>query len=384
MSFRTPTPQLFSFNNPYGTCQLCTGFGATLDYDPELIIPNPARSIGRWCGGSLVQAPLPPGACEAEGLRARPNVSVYTPWEDLPEAFRDAGPARCEAPREELQGRGPLPGLQVKTSATSSTSGSSCGSTRVRRPAGIAEGHASARGSLRPGWWRPIAEVADMPLEDLGPWIHELQLTQMEQQIAETILRELRARVGFLVDVGLGYLSLSRQMRTLSGGEAQRINLANSLGAALVDTLYVLDEPTIGLHPRDTGALLELLQRLRSAGNTVVVVEHDTQAIRSADHVVELGPASGEHGGDSRLRGDSGAASRAGHRDRPVYVGTIPDLCSSTRSGRRRQMSHPEGREAAQSQRRRRRDSVGNAHGRYGRFRIGKVDACSRRALSSC
>ena len=142
-----------------------------------------------------------------------------------------------------------------------------------------------------------------MPLEELGPWIAALELTQMEEQIAETILRELRARVGFLVDVGLGYLSLSRQTRTLSGGEAQRINLANSLGSALVDTLYVLDEPTIGLHPRDTGALLELLQKLRSAGNTVVVVEHDTQAIRSADHVVELGPASGEHGGEIVFEG---------------------------------------------------------------------------------
>ena len=127
----------------------------------------------------------------------------------------------------------------------------------------------------------------------------------MEAQIAETIMRELTARVGFLVDVGLGYLSLSRQMRTLSGGEAQRINLANSLGSSLVDTLYVLDEPTVGLHPRDTGALLDLLQRLRTAGNTVVVVEHDTQAIRAADHVVELGPASGEHGGQIVFEGTS-------------------------------------------------------------------------------
>jgi excinuclease ABC subunit A len=125
----------------------------------------------------------------------------------------------------------------------------------------------------------------------------------MEAQIAETLLRELRARVSFLVDVGLGYLSLDRQTRTLSGGEAQRITLANSLGAALVDTLYVLDEPTIGLHPRDTGALLDLLVRLSQAGNTVLVVEHDPQAIRVADHVVELGPASGEQGGQVVFEG---------------------------------------------------------------------------------
>ena len=132
-------------------------------------------------------------------------------------------------------------------------------------------------------------------------------LSEMEARIAETILRELRARVGFLVEVGLGYLTLDRQTRTLSGGEAQRINLANSLGSSLVDTLYVLDEPTVGLHPRDTGALLGLLRKLRVAGNTVVVVEHDPQAIRTADHVVELGPASGEQGGQLVYQGPPGA-----------------------------------------------------------------------------
>ena len=142
-----------------------------------------------------------------------------------------------------------------------------------------------------------------MPLEELQEWIATIELTAMEQQIAKALLRELRSRTSFLVDVGLGYLSLSRQTRTLSGGEAQRISLANSLGASLVDTLYVLDEPTIGLHPLDTGALLNLLGRLRSAGNTVVVVEHDTQAIRVADHVVELGPAAGEHGGEVVFEG---------------------------------------------------------------------------------
>ena len=150
---------------------------------------------------------------------------------------------------------------------------------------------------------RTIAEVSELALEDLALWLRQLDLTSMEAQISETIIRELNARVGFLVDVGLGYLSLSRQMRTLSGGEAQRINLANSLGSALVDTLYVLDEPTVGLHPRDTGALLELLKKLRSAGNTVVVVEHDTQAIWASDHVVELGPASGERGGEVVFEG---------------------------------------------------------------------------------
>jgi excinuclease ABC subunit A len=146
---------------------------------------------------------------------------------------------------------------------------------------------------------RSIHDVSEIPLHLLRGWVDGLGdvLVGAEREIASTILRELRARVGFLVDVGLGYLSLNRATRTLSGGEAQRITLANALGSRLVDTVYVLDEPSIGLHPRDTEALLTLLKKLRDGGNTVVVVEHDSAAILAADHVVELGPASGEQGG---------------------------------------------------------------------------------------
>jgi excinuclease ABC subunit A len=156
-----------------------------------------------------------------------------------------------------------------------------------------------------------IAHVGELPLRELQEWVEALELTEMEAAIAETILRELRSRVGFLVEVGLGYLTLSRQMRTLSGGEAQRITLANSLGAQLVDTLYVLDEPTVGLHPRDTDALLGLLARLRDGGNTVVVVEHDSDAIRRSDHVLELGPASGDKGGEAVFQGTPDELTRA-------------------------------------------------------------------------
>ncbi|CAN5821787.1 hypothetical protein BH23GEM11_BH23GEM11_16480 [soil metagenome] len=150
---------------------------------------------------------------------------------------------------------------------------------------------------------RSVADVSWIPLEELLPWLRGLELRGAEAEIAATILRELEARVGFLVDVGLGYLNLHRATRTLSGGEAQRISLANALGSRLVDTIYVLDEPSIGLHPRDTGALLELLRRLRDAGNTVIVVEHDPAAILAADHIVELGPASGEKGGQLVFEG---------------------------------------------------------------------------------
>ena len=306
VSFLDPTPQLFSFNNPYGTCPLCTGFGATLDYDPELIVPNPARSIS---DGAVDPWSKPRYRREREKLRSfglEQGISLYSPWEELPKKFREAvlfgqkgfkGVIPFLVSRERKRYKQYIRVFlrQYQSPKTCRE----CGGARIRGQALYVK-----VGGLT------IADVAEVPLEELGPWLEGLTLSEMEARIAETILRELRARVGFLVDVGLGYLSLSRQMRTLSGGEAQRINLANSLGSALVDTLYVLDEPTVGLHPRDTGALLGLLQRLRSAGNTVVVVEHDTQAIDSADHVVELGPTSGEHGGEIVFEGAPEALRR--------------------------------------------------------------------------
>lgn len=299
IAFLDPSPQLFSFNNPYGTCPLCTGFGATLDYDPELIIPNPTRSVADGAVDPWAKPRYRKERDKLSGFGLERGVSLHSPWQELPAKFRE----------DVMYGakgfKGVIPFLVSKERKRykqyirvflrqyqSPNKCRECGGARIR---------AQALQVKVDG--RTIAEVADLPLEDLAPWLADLELSPMEAQIAETILRELRDRVGFLVDVGLGYLSLSRQMRTLSGGEAQRINLANSLGSALVDTLYVLDEPTIGLHPRDTGALLDLLLRLRAAGNTVVVVEHDAQAIHSADHVVELGPASGEHGGEVVFEG---------------------------------------------------------------------------------
>jgi excinuclease ABC subunit A len=293
ITFPDPSPQLFSFNNPYGTCKLCTGFGATLDYDPALIVPNPDRSLS---DGAVDPWAKPRYRRERDKLKAfamEQKVSFYSPWQELPKTFREA----VMYGSEHLTGV--IPFLVSKEKKRykqyirvflrqyqSPKSCRECGGSRLR-PEAL---HVRVDD-------RTIADIADLPLEDLGPWVHQLELPKMEAQIAETILRELRSRVTFLVEVGLGYLTLGRQTRTLSGGEAQRIGLANSLGASLVDTLYVLDEPTIGLHPKDTGSLLDLLRQLSAAGNTVVVVEHDEQAIRAADHIVELGPASGEQGG---------------------------------------------------------------------------------------
>jgi excinuclease ABC subunit A len=301
--FLDPTPQLFSFNNPYGTCPLCTGFGATLEYDPELIIPNPRRSLAE---GAVDPWEKPRYNKEREKLRdfaKERKISLYTPWEDLPGDFREEVMYGGKKARGSFKGLVPFLVSREKKrykqyirvflrQYQSPRPCKECGGGRIRKEA----------------LWvkvggRTIAEAGDMPLDELAPWVATLRLSAMEAQIAATILREVNARLSFLVDVGLGYLSLSRQTRTLSGGEAQRINLANSLGSRLVDTLYVLDEPTIGLHPRDTTALLDLLVRLREAGNTVVVVEHDTQAVLVADQVVELGPGSGEHGGQVVFQG---------------------------------------------------------------------------------
>ena len=299
IEFFEPTPQLFSFNNPYGSCPLCTGFGATLDYDVDLIVPNPARSID---DGAVDPWAKPRYRRERAKLREfalDQGASIYCPWAELPEDFREGVLYGAEG----FKGVIPfLVGRERKRykqyirvflrQYQSPQVCRDCGGARIR-PAAL---------NIRIGN-QSIADVSRLPIEGAQLWVVGLELSEMEAQIAETILRELRARLAFLVDVGLGYISLDRQMRTLSGGEAQRINLANSLGSRLVDTLYILDEPTVGLHPQDTSALLTLLGQLRDAGNSVVVVEHDPLAIHEADHVVELGPASGDQGGSVVFQG---------------------------------------------------------------------------------
>ncbi len=299
IEFLEPSAKLFSFNNPYGSCPTCAGFGATLDYDVDLIVPNAARSIDQ---GAVDPWTKPRYRRERERLRSfalARGVSLYSPWSDLLEEFRE----------EVLYGAedfgGVIPFLisrerkrykqYIRVFLRQYQSPQTCRSCKGGRiqPKAL---YIRIAG-------RSIAGVSRLPMGELQQWVLELELTEMETQIAETILRELNARLSFLVDVGLGYVSPDRQMKTLSGGEAQRINLANSLGSRLVDTLYVLDEPTVGLHPRDTTAMMHLLGQLRDAGNCVLVVEHDPTAIRSADHILELGPASGEKGGDVVFQG---------------------------------------------------------------------------------
>ncbi len=307
IEFFEPTPKLFSFNNPYGSCPLCTGFGATLDYDVDLIVPNPARSID---DGAVDPWSKPRYHRERAKLRSftlDQNASLYSPWAELPEDFREAvlygakglkGVIPFLVSRERKRYKHYIRVFLRQYQSPQVCR--DCGGARIQPGAlNIKIGTSS------------IADVNRLPIEDVQGWVSGLDLSEMEARIAETILRELHARLAFLVDVGLGYIALDRQMRTLSGGEAQRINLANSLGSRLVDTLYVLDEPTVGLHPKDTSALLALLGKLRDAGNSVVVVEHDPLAIREADHVLELGPAAGDKGGSIVFQGTPDELAKA-------------------------------------------------------------------------
>jgi excinuclease ABC subunit A len=302
----TVTPALFSFNNPRGACSACNGFGATLEYDESLIVPDPARSLSEGAIDPWTK-PRYEGRRRVLLERARQlDADPKTPWARLKPAQK----------RELLYGRkgryvGIFPflkGLEEKRykqyirvflrQYQLAKTCAACGGTRL---------NADAR-AVRIGD-DPIAAVAALSVDAAHAWVHGLELTPFEREVAQLIVDQLDARLSFLRDVGLGYLTLDRQTRTLSGGEAQRIALANALGSRLVDALYVLDEPSIGLHPRDTDRLLALLRRLRDNGNTVVVVEHDLAAIQQADFMLELGPGSGEQGGHVVHAGPVAAAT---------------------------------------------------------------------------
>jgi excinuclease ABC subunit A len=299
--FLEPTPRLFSFNNPYGSCPECTGFGATLEYDPELIVPNAARTLKDGAVDPWEKPRYQRYRSKLLSFAKEQGVAANVPWQDLPKGFRDTV---IKGKRKLFQGV--IPFLKsreekrykqyIRVFLRQYQSARECVHCRGSRLRGEAL-------NVRVGGC-DIGAASRLPIRTLRSWLDDLvnggtaePLSPQELGVAVPIARELGARIEFLDDVGLGYLTMDRQARTLSGGEAQRISLANSLGSHLTDTLYVLDEPTIGLHPRDTDRLLALLAALRDRGNSLVVVEHDPAAIAAADHVVELGPGSGEKGG---------------------------------------------------------------------------------------
>jgi len=290
----TVTPALFSFNNPRGACSNCNGFGAVLEYDDSLIICDPGKSLSEGAIDPWTKPRYESRRKILLDFAKSAGADPYKPWSKLKATQR----------RELLYGRKGrfvgihpfLKGLEKKRykqyirvflrQYQLAKTCVECGGSRLN-PDAL---------SVRIGD-TAIGVMAARSVDAVYEWLRSLSLTPWDREIAQLIIEQLSARLSFLRDVGLGYLTLDRQTRTLSGGEAQRISLSNALGGHLVDTLYVLDEPSVGLHPRDIDRLLGLLRRLRDAGNTVDVVEHDLAAIQQADFMLELGPGSGEHGG---------------------------------------------------------------------------------------
>lgn len=293
--FERPTPLFFSFNNPRGACPVCKGFGNILDYDLSRIIPDPHKSLAE---GAIEPWTLPRYvrhyADELRRLARREGIDLHRPFNQLPEAhtqkilqgcgeFIGVMPffRRLEAKKYKLYIRVFLSRYVTAVDCVQ------CGSTRLRQEALY----------VKVGGYS-IAELGHMTVEECARFLEAVELTPFEREIAHRLIAQLQARLSFLRHVGLNYLTIDRLTRTLSGGEAQRINLANQLGARLTDTLYILDEPTIGLHPRDTQRLVAILQQLTDQGNSVIVVEHDRDVIAAAEHIVDLGPGAGEHGGE--------------------------------------------------------------------------------------
>ncbi len=306
-------PRIFSFNSPHGACPRCTGLGSQMEIDPELIVPDPSLSIGE--GAILPWSSSSSNYYDeiTNAIADRYEVDLETPWEDLPDEQRDlflygTNGDRIYISYRNRYGRkrsytthfeGIVPNLERRYRETDSEySREKIEEYMSVRPCPECDG---AR--LRPESRAVTVDGVSLPdythlsAERALEWIRSVELSDVDRQIARLIIREIEERLGFLTNVGVGYLSMERAAATLSGGEAQRIRLATQIGSSLVGVLYILDEPSIGLHQRDNERLIATLERLRDLGNTVIVVEHDEGTMRAADHLVDLGLGAGEHGG---------------------------------------------------------------------------------------
>jgi excinuclease ABC subunit A len=331
LSFEPPNPQVFSFNSPQGMCEHCDGLGTRFDFDPELLVPDSSLNFLAPCVAALRR---PPGRWRRhiyEGVARHLGVDLRTPWRDLPRRAREAflygtGDAHVTF---EWRGRhgvwkhgGTYEGIVSELHARHRKTSSAivrryyeqfmrqatcprCNGARLNAQALAVR--LTSRGGAVDGD-KPIQlnidELCKLPIDRALAFFEGLELEGVAGQIAAEPLKEIRARLQFLVDVGLEYLTLDRQAPTLAGGESQRIRLASQIGCGLVGVLYVLDEPSIGLHPRDNRRLLASLQRLRDMGNTVIVVEHDRDTMEAADQIVDFGPGPGVRGGEIVAQGD--------------------------------------------------------------------------------
>jgi excinuclease ABC subunit A len=315
LSFEELAPRNFSFNSPYGACEHCDGLGTRSEVDPELVVPNPDISIGEgaitpWASARTQYfARLLDSVCEAN------DIDTTVPWAKLPKKQQKlllqgtGASGRVKVRYKNRYGRqrayeatyeGVIPWLQRRHSDSESDNMREQIEGYMRLvPCPSCEGARLKPFSLGVTIdGLNISQVCELSIADAAKSLNGLELSERDRIIAEQVVKEINSRMGFLLDVGLDYLSLSRSAGTLAGGEAQRIRLASQIGSGLVGVLYVLDEPSIGLHQRDNRRLIDTLIRLRDLGNTVLVVEHDEDTIRVADYVVDIGPGAGEHGGD--------------------------------------------------------------------------------------
>ena len=310
IQYELPQPRLFSFNNPFGACPTCHGFGNTIELDLDLVVPDPAKSINQDAIEPFTKPHYRSLLGSLKKAAKKANLRLDVPWMDLTDeerAFVIEGGLDWEGIRgffDWLERKKYKVHVRVFLSRYRGyTTCPECKGARLRR---------EARDVQVGG--RTVDFVCQQTVREAQDFFAGLDLSAREQVISEKILREIRRRLQFLVDVGLEYLTLDRLSSTLSGGESQRINLATSLGSALVGTLYVLDEPSVGLHPRDNQRLIAILRQLRDQGNTVLVVEHDTDMMMVADHIIDLGVGAGEQGG------------------RVVYSGPVEGLIHEPRS----------------------------------------------------
>ena len=313
-------PRLFSFNNPFGACSTCDGLGTTLQFDIAMVVPDEEKTLVNGAIGPWANSSSPYYRQTLESLAKTFNFSTQTPFRELPESARNAilfGTGKKCVTFEYDDGlrkystkkpfEGVIPNMERRWRETdSSWIRDDLARFQTVHPCGECDGHRLKPEALAVKINKlHIGEVAQMSIGEVNNWFAELNdyLTKKQQEIAFRILKEINERLGFLNNVGLEYLTLSRTSRTLSGGESQRIRLASQIGSGLTGVLYVLDEPSIGLHQRDNGRLLKTLKRLRDLGNTVIVVEHDEEAILAADYLVDMGPAAGRQGGQVVVAG---------------------------------------------------------------------------------
>src|SRR5712672_3313236 len=293
LRYEEPEPRLFSFNNPYGACARCQGFGNTIDFDLDLVIPNKTKTLGEGAIDPWNKPKYRPVFTDMKRFAKQENIPLDVPWAELES---DQQELILDGDEKFLGIRGFFQYLErkkyklhIRVFLSRYRGYSTCPECRGSRL------RLEARQVQIAG--RTICEACSMTVEDAAKFFAGVELSPEEAEIAERLLEEIRERLRFLNDVGLEYLTLDRLSSTLSGGEAQRIQLATSLGSRLVGTLYVLDEPSIGLHSRDTHRLIKILQDLRDLGNTILVVEHDPDIMRMADRILDLGPGAGENGG---------------------------------------------------------------------------------------